>query len=59
MVAAWLANYMLAGNPNGMQMGKTVAAHFNDASSHKSHGRRIDRDEARQQGLNIEDLEPN
>jgi hypothetical protein len=36
---------------------RAVAAHFNDASVHKSHGRRIDRDEARAQGLVIEDLE--
>jgi len=34
-----------------------AAKHFNDAQTHMSHGRRIDRDEARAQGLSVEDLE--
>ena len=57
MVAQWLENYMFAGKPNAKQLAKNAAAHFNAAASHKSHGRRIDRDEAREQELNVEDLE--
>ena len=57
MVAQWLENYMLAGKPNAKELAGKAASHFNDAASHKSHGRRIDRDEARGQGLNVEDLE--
>jgi hypothetical protein len=34
-----------------------AARFFNDASEHKSHGRRIDRQEARTLGIKIEDLE--
>jgi len=56
MVAEWLAEYML---PGQNEQAATVAGHFNDASSHKSHGRRIDRDEARSFGVKVEDLESN
>ena len=34
-----------------------AARHFNDASVHKSHGWRIDRDKARAQGIIVDDLE--
>jgi hypothetical protein len=34
-----------------------LAKYFNDSSEHKSHGRRISRADARQQGVVIEDLE--
>lgn len=54
MVRRWLESYMLAGNAGASA---AAATHFNDASVHKSHGRRIDRTEARAQGLIIEDLE--
>jgi hypothetical protein len=57
MVAGWLAQRMFAGSPNAVQMGKATAAHFNDATVHKSHGRRIARDEARAQNVVVEDLE--
>lgn len=57
MVARWLARYMFRDRGNAEELGKRVAAHFNDASLHKSHGRRIDRDEARNVGVIIEDLE--
>jgi ClpP class serine protease len=58
MVARWLEKYMMA--PKGKQAkaeGARIAKHFNATSTHKSHGRRIDRDEVRTQGLNVEDLE--
>lgn len=58
MVARWLAEYMF--KPLGKKatrQGKKVAEHFNDAHKHKSHGRRIGRDEAKDVGLNIVNLE--
>ena len=58
MVAQWLADYMFAGDRRRKHKGKTIAEHFNDATQHKSHGRRIDREEARRVGVTgIEDLE--
>ena len=57
MVAQWLEMYMFAGKTNAKYLADKAAAHFIDAASHKSHGRRIDRDEARKQGLTVEDLE--
>lgn len=57
MVARWLAAGMFAGEGDPQAKGSAVAHHFNDASTHKSHGRRIDRDEARSQGLAVDDLE--
>lgn len=59
MVGQWLEKHMLAGQPDATAEGKRIAGYFNDASNHKSHGRRIDRDEARRQGVCIEDLEDN
>lgn len=59
MVARWVAQWMLSDQPDPAAAGKAVAKHFNDASTHKSHGRRIDRDEARQQNVKVEDLEDN
>ena len=57
MVSQWLEEYMFAGKPNANTLAKNAAAYFSDATSHKSHGRRIDRDEARGQALDVEDLE--
>jgi hypothetical protein len=57
MVAKWLAARMCAGVANPIEAGRRVAQHFNDASTHKSHGRRIDRDEARGAGVVVDDLE--
>lgn len=59
MVAQWLANHMLKDDPESSEKGMSIAHHFNDASSHKSHGRRIDRNEARSVGVNVTDLEAN
>jgi hypothetical protein len=59
MVAGWLAQRMFGGQANASQMGDTTAAYFNDANVHKSHGRRIDRAEARAQNVVVEDLENN
>jgi Serine dehydrogenase proteinase len=57
MVARWLETSMFKGRPNAAELAKSAAGHFNDASTHKSHGRRIDRAEARQRGIVVEDLE--
>ena len=59
MVSQWLKTYMFAGNSSAECLAQEAAKYFNDATSHKSHGRRIDRDEARGQGLKVEDLEDN
>lgn len=58
MVAGWLTAQMFNGRADATTLGTAAARHFNDATTHKSHGRRIDRDEARSHHLVIEDLEP-
>ena len=57
MVSRWLRDYMFAGKDDAANKAAAVASHFNDASTHKSHGRRIDRAEATSKGLSIEKLE--
>ncbi len=57
LVARWLERYMFSGRADPAAAAKVAAEHFNDAAQHKNHGRRIGRDEAREQGLEIEDLE--
>jgi hypothetical protein len=57
MVANWLAHRMFDGRANATQMGRDTAGYFNDATIHKSHGRRIDRYEARSRNVAIDDLE--
>lgn len=57
IVARWLAAYMMQAESDPIAMGKATARHFNDATTHKSHGRRIGRDEARAQGVLVDDLE--
>lgn len=59
MVARWLGRRMFNGVKGATRLAAKTAKHFNDASNHKSHGRRIDRAEARNQKLTIEDLEGN
>lgn len=59
MVSRWLAQYMFAGTADQGATGAAVAKHFNDATTHKSHGRRIDRTEAQQIGVVVEELEEN
>ncbi|MGA5644128.1 SDH family Clp fold serine proteinase [Microbacterium sp. NPDC088796] len=57
MVANWLEKYMLAGDSDAATRSTEIAHYFADNSHHKSHGRRIGRDEAEAQGLVIEPLE--
>jgi hypothetical protein len=57
VVAGWLMRYMFNGQADAEAKGNTVASYFSRGSDKKSHGRRIDREEAREQGVVIEDLE--
>jgi len=62
MVSDWLNRWMLVNavpdsEEDEESPGEKVAAHFSDAKRHGSHGKRIDRDEARSYGLIVEDLE--
>lgn len=57
IVAGWLTTGMVSGSADPVATGAAIARYFNDASKHKSHGRRIGRDEARDQGVVVEDLE--
>lgn len=59
MVSGWLATGMFDGSPDAQRLGAAVARHFNDATTHKSHGRRIDRVEADAKGVVTEELEAN
>ena len=59
MVANWLAEYMFKeySEKDSHRKAKQVAEYFNNASIHKSHGKRINQEEARKQGLKVENLE--
>lgn len=59
MVERLLRSYMLKQLPGKKRaaQARKIAAHFSNVSKHKSHGRRIDRDEARKVGLTVTDLE--
>ena len=58
MVKEWLERYMFREQSDRSKLATNAAKHFNDASLHKSHGRRIDRAEARSVNIHVEDLEP-
>ncbi len=55
-VQDWLRKYMFSERADPAASASAVAAHFG-GNQHGSHGRRIDREEARQQSLEIIDLE--
>ena len=57
MVARWLAKYMFSGHEDPDGRAEATAKYFSDAAEHMSHGRRIDRDEARAQNVVVHDLE--
>lgn len=57
MVAKWLKKKMFRLLPDAEATANATANHFNKAEEHKSHGRRIDREEARSHNVIIEDLE--
>jgi len=57
MVARWLEQRMFHGSANPKARADATAKFFRDASVHKSHGRRIDRYEAKQNDVTVDDLE--
>jgi hypothetical protein len=57
MVARWMEKRLFAGRTDAAECAAKTASWFNTSSQHKSHGQRIDRDEARLQNLNVTDLE--
>lgn len=57
IVARWLEKYMLNGSPEAKVQAKKIAHYFSKGSDKVNHGRRIDREEARSQGVLIQDLE--
>jgi ATP-dependent protease ClpP protease subunit len=59
MVTRWLARRQFAGKTDPQNEAAKVAHYFNVSNNHKSHGRRIGRDEAIRQGVLIEKLEEN
>ena len=56
LVRDWLERYMFSDRADPASLAEAVAAHFG-GNQHGSHGRRINRDEARQQQVEILDLE--
>jgi hypothetical protein len=57
LVADWLSQYMFARRRNRSVRGKNIAAKLADHANFKSHSRFIDRQQAKQFGLVIDDLE--
>lgn len=57
MVANWLEKRMFSMKTDPESVAKATAKFFRDASVHRSHGRRIDRKEARSHDVEIEELE--
>lgn len=57
LVREWLERYMFAGAPDAAKKAEDVAGYFADYEIHKSHSLGIDRDQAKSQGVRIEDLE--
>jgi len=56
MVRKWLQRHFV-GRADSVEKAAAVANYFNRSDQHKSHGRRIGRDEVRSQELTVEDLE--
>lgn len=57
MVEQWLARYMFKDRGDRDALAKAVATYFANSDIHKSHGKAIDREEARGEGVNVTDLE--
>lgn len=57
MVAEWLEKWMFVGRVDAKEKAVDAAQYFNSAKTHKSHGRRIGRDEAKEKELMVSDLE--
>lgn len=59
MVTEWLRTRMCATSDQPTELANSIAAYFNATDEHKHHGRRISREDCRNQGVQVEDLEPN
>ena len=59
MVKLWLETRMFKGRDDASKLATKAASYFNKASLHKSHGKRIDRQEASSQNIVTEELESN
>lgn len=57
LVRQWLKTYMFAGRADAARSAERVARYFASYSIHRSHSLGIDRDEARERGVVIADLE--
>ena len=57
MVKRWLGKRMFAACEDRDEQAARVAEYFNRSPEHTSHGRRIGREEASEQGVNVEELE--
>ena len=57
LVSSWLQNYMFAGQANAEQLATEISDWMADHNQFKTHGKPISRDEARQHGMRIVDLE--
>lgn len=57
MVAGWLERYMLSDEEDAKTKAQSIAEWFADYESFHSHGRRVGRDQARDKGVKVADLE--
>lgn len=57
LVGEWLEDYMLAGTDAAAERAGEIAHWFNNHQVHRSHGLGISRDQAREQGVTVDDLE--
>jgi hypothetical protein len=57
LVRGWLRTYMFQGQKDAARKAARVAKFFGDHHIHRSHSLGIDRDEARDKGVNVVDLE--
>jgi hypothetical protein len=57
LVGLWLEQYMFAGEDHAADRAQAAATWFSDYPEFRSHGRRVNRDAARAQGLKVIDLE--
>jgi hypothetical protein len=57
LVGSWLATYMFRGDEDAVSKGEGVAKRLADHKEFKTHGRFIDRDQAKAMGLKVSSLE--
>ena len=57
LVAGWLERYMFAGEPEAEDQARSIAAWLGDYDLFQSHGRRVGREQARDRGVRVTNLE--